>query len=47
MLRSGRNFTRSTEVGKIDFLADVTGVGGYAELIADATWMDLYGHRVA
>jgi hypothetical protein len=46
-LRAGLNFTLSTDLGDIDLLGEVTGVGGYRELIGDAEWMELYGHRVA
>ncbi len=46
-LRSGLNFTLTTDAGDIDLLGDVLGVGGYQVLISDAVWMDLYGHRVA
>ena len=46
-LRSGLNFTLSTDLGDIDLLAEVTGVGGYRELMHEAIWMDLYRQRVA
>ncbi len=46
-LRSGLNFTLSTDLGDIDLLGEVTGVGAYRELIHEAVWMDLYGQRVA
>ena len=46
-LRSGLNFTLSTDIGDVDLLGELTGVGGYAELARDATPMELYGHRVA
>jgi hypothetical protein len=46
-LRSGLNFTLTTDLGDLDLLGEVTGVGGYRELIGDAVSMDLYGHPVA
>ena len=46
-LRSGLNFTLSSDVGDIDLLGEVTGVGGYRDLIDEAIWMDVYGERVA
>jgi hypothetical protein len=46
-LRSGLNFTLTTDLGDLDLLGEVTGVGGYRELIGDAAWMDLYGQQVA
>jgi len=46
-LHSGLNFTLSTDLGDIDLLGEVTGVGAYRELIHEAVWMDLYGQRVA
>ncbi len=46
-LRSGLNFTLSTDLGDIDLLGEVTGVGGFRELIDEAVWMDVYGQRVA
>jgi hypothetical protein len=46
-LRSGLNFTLTTDLGDIDLLGEVTGIGTYKELIDDAVWMELYSHRVA
>lgn len=46
-LRSGLNFTLVTDVGEIDLLGEVLGVGGYRDLIGDVLWLDVYGHRVA
>ena len=46
-LRSGLNFTLSTDFGDLDLLCEVTGVGGYRDMIHEAIWMDIYGQRVA
>jgi hypothetical protein len=46
-IRSGLNFTLRTDLGDLDLLGEVTGVGGYRQLLADVVWMELYGHRVA
>ena len=45
-LRSGLNFTLSTDRGDVDLLGEVTGVGGFAEVARDSTPLDLYGRRV-
>jgi hypothetical protein len=46
-LRSGLNFTLTTDAGDLDLLGEVAGVGGYAECRADAASISLYGHDVA
>lgn len=46
-LHSGLNFTLSTDLGDLDLLGEVTGIGGYKDLVGDAALMELYGHRVA
>ncbi|MDP9120973.1 MAG: hypothetical protein M3O15_06330 [Acidobacteriota bacterium] len=45
-LRSGLNFTLTSEIGDIDLLGEVPGVGGYEEVAADATTMDIFGRPV-
>jgi predicted nucleotidyltransferase len=45
-LQSGLNFTLETDAGDLDLMGEVTGVGGYREIEADATQMALYGRRV-
>jgi hypothetical protein len=45
-LGSGLNFTLESDIGDIDLLGEVTGVGGYEQIAADAVIMDLYGHPV-
>jgi hypothetical protein len=43
-LRHGLNFTFATDVGSLDLLGEVRGVGGYTEVIADATTFELFGY---
>jgi hypothetical protein len=45
-LHSGLNFTLTAEPGDIDILGEVSGVGGYQQVAADAVPMEIYGHRV-
>lgn len=45
-LRSGLNFTLSSEAGDIDLLGELTGVGGFDKLAEQTDVMDLYGHPV-
>lgn len=45
-LRSGLNFTLVTDLGEIDLLGEVTGVGGFAEASRDAVTLTLYGHDI-
>ena len=45
-LRTGLNFTLSTDAGDLDILGELTGVGGYRALIATAETVDLYGRKV-
>lgn len=43
MLRSGTNFTLTTDIGDIDLLGEVTGVGSYPDAFAASVVMPLYG----
>lgn len=45
-VRSGLNFTLETEAGDLDLLGEVTGVGGYEQMIGDSLPLQLYGRRV-
>jgi hypothetical protein len=45
-LRSGLNFTLTTLRGDLDLLGEVTGVGGYDAVAADAKVLELYGRDV-
>ena len=44
-LRSGLNFTLTTDVGDLDLLGEVAGLGGYAELLSVCEELELYGMR--
>ena len=45
-LKAGLNFTLDTDLGPVDLLGEVTGVGGFSEVARDAELIDLYGRRV-
>ncbi|MCC6336135.1 MAG: nucleotidyl transferase AbiEii/AbiGii toxin family protein [Myxococcales bacterium] len=45
-LKSGLNFTLTTDAGAIDLLGEVTGLGGYAEADAVADEFELFGHKL-
>lgn len=45
-LRSGLNFTLSTDAGDVDLLGEVTGVGSYTDVARGAVNLELYGHPV-
>ena len=45
-LKSGLNFTLESAAGDIDLLGEVTGIGGYEQVSADAEEIELYGARV-
>jgi hypothetical protein len=45
-LDSGLNFTLTSDVGDLDLLGEVPGVGGYEQVAADAVPWDIYGHSV-
>lgn len=44
-IRSGMNFTLSTNFGDLDILGEVTGLSGYAEAVVLSQEMELYGMR--
>ena len=44
-LRRGMNFTLTTDLGDIDLLGEVAGVGGYEEARAASVAFTLYGHE--
>ena len=46
-LRSGLNFTLKTDLGDLDVLGDVTGLGGYDAVAALSTEQDVAGLRLA
>jgi len=45
-LASGLNFTLESELGDFDLIGEVSGVGGYQQVAADAVPMQVYGHSV-
>lgn len=45
-LKAGLNFTLDTDLGPVDLLGEVTGVGGYSEVARDAETVELYGRPV-
>ncbi len=45
-LRDGLNFTLVTDAGEIDLLGEVTGVGGYTNLVLAADAVELYGMTI-
>ncbi len=44
-LRSGLNFTLSTDLGDLDILGEVTGLGGYNEALAFSEEVEIFGMR--
>ena len=43
VLRSGTNFTLTTDIGDIDLLGEVAGVGSYSDAVAASVTVPLYG----
>ncbi len=43
-LRRGLNFTLTTTAGDIDLLGEITGGGGYANLLPHTIEIELFGH---
>ena len=46
-LRTGLNFTLTSDAGDVDLLGEVAGVGSYAEALARSVSVSLYGFPVA
>jgi predicted nucleotidyltransferase len=42
-LRSGMNFTLTTDVGDVDILAEVTGMGTYEQVVRFSEEMEMFG----
>lgn len=42
-LQMGLNFTLTTDIGDIDILGEVTGLGNYAEVVKYSETMEIYG----
>ncbi len=45
-IRSGLNFTLDTDIGAIDFLGEVAGLGTYQDALALSIDMTLFGHAI-
>lgn len=45
-LRTGTNFTLETDIGDIDLLGEVAGVGSYNEVFADSSILSLFGNEM-
>jgi hypothetical protein len=43
--KSGLNFTLTTDLGDLDLLGEVAGLGGYAEVLSFCEELELYGMR--
>ena len=43
-LKSGLNFTLTTDLGDLDLLGEVTGIGDYTAALATSTPVELFGH---
>jgi hypothetical protein len=46
-LKRGLNFTFTTDIGDLDLLGEVRGIGHYEAVIVDAVMVDLFGYRFA
>ena len=46
-LKRGLNFTFITDIGDLDFLGEVRGVGDYEAVLADSITVDVFGYRFA
>ena len=46
-LKRGLNFTFSTDIGDLDLLGEVRGVGQYEEVHADSITAEVFGYRFA
>lgn len=46
-LKRGLNFAFTTDVGDLDFLGEVRGVGHYEEVLAGSITAELFGYRFA
>ena len=46
-LRRGLNFTFTTDIGDLDLLGEVRGLGSYADVVADSIKVDLFGYSFA
>jgi predicted nucleotidyltransferase len=44
-LKNGMNFTLATDLGAIDLLGEVSGVGQFSEVLAGSTELELFGTK--
>lgn len=44
-MRKGLNFTLTTEIGTLDLLGEVRGVGFYEDVLAGSVTYELFGYR--
>jgi len=45
-LRSGLNFTLVTDLGELDLMGEVAGIGSYADALSLSSVLSLFGHDV-
>jgi hypothetical protein len=46
-LKTGLNFTLTTQLGWIDLFGEIPGGGGYEDLVATSVALDIFGYRCA
>ena len=46
-LKRGLNFTFTTDIGDVDLLGEVRGVGNYEQVVAGSLMVDLFGYQFA
>jgi len=46
-LKRGLNFTFTTDIGDLDFLGEVRGIGHYEAVITDSFRVELFGYKFA
>ena len=46
-LKRGLNFTFTSDIGDLDLLGEVRGVGHYEDVLADSVTVELFGYRFA
>ena len=45
-IQAGLNFTLTTDLGPLDLLGEITGLGGFDQVAAQAEWQSIYGLAV-
>ena len=46
-MRRGLNFTFATDIGDLDLLGEVRGIGHYEAVVTDSVTVELFGHSFA